>query len=488
MSPPYRALFAVHFDSYFAELFRAARALHETGGFECVFVFALDIQRQAARDAEVCRRAGFRCVDLDGEEFNASAQPVPPAPAAQPSPGLEKIRVRYRRPRWDDPILAVIEACKGAADWYRVLGCRLNRTRRCLARCRPDVVILGDDNPVNDSGVWPAVARELGLPTVVIPYTLADESELVNGILNCPTPQAHRGNRPLNRLVGRAFPQWVNDRCGERLLREPAEKVIAFELRGLSIERPWSFFSGTADAVAVESLVVRRRLVAQGLKPSKLVLIGSAAIDLLAEHARDVNLKRAALLAELGLDPGKPFILWGLTFDHLPRQGCDFRRFRDLLEFFMCHLERQSDFNVVVRPHPRVTDAEVAWIGGNQVRLSSRDTAELIALCAFYVASISASIRWAIACARPVLNYDVYRYGFSDYAEAGGVVTVTERDEFVDVLDRMTGDSGYLASLAVSQQACQSEWGQLDGRSGERLADLVGGLVEHHGHDQRYAN
>ena len=483
-----RALFAVHFDSYFAELFRAACALREIQEIEGVFVFALDIQHQAARDAEACRREGFRCVDLDGEDLAPAAPPARRPDTGSRPAGLDSIRIRRRRVHRGAALAELLRDGRDVVTWHRVLTRRIARTRRLLARVEPDVIFLADDNPANDTRVWPRVAREERIPTVVIPYTLADRSELVNGIRNCADPRRYSCGRLFNRLVGRLFPHWVYDAGGERLLREPGSKILAIELRGLSVANPWAFFSGPADAIAVESEVLRRRLLAEGLPQKKLVFTGSAALDLLARHATDPGAKRRALLADLGLDPTRPFILWGLTFDHLPRQGCDFSRFRTLLEFMLRQLVRQDRFQVVIRPHPRVTDAEVGWIRAEGVRVSWRDTAELIPLCAFYVASISASIRWAIACGRPVLNYDVYRYGFTDYAGAGGVVTVQEQQDFVDGLDRMATEPAYLAELETSQRDCQRDWGVLDGRSAERLGALVTTLREQYGEARRHTD
>ncbi len=39
-----------------------------------------------------------------------------------------------------------------------------------------------------------------------------------------------------------------------------------------------------------------------------------------------------------------------------------------------------------------------------------RTRLSLVPLCSLYVASVSATIRWAIACGKPVVNYDVYRF------------------------------------------------------------------------------
>ena len=70
------------------------------------------------------------------------------------------------------------------------------------------------------------------------------------------------------------------------------------------------------------------------------------------------------------------------------------------------------------------------------------NTAELVPLCDVFVASISSTIRWAIACGKPVVNYDVYRYRYTDFIGVEGVLTCEEQDEFVSVLRRLDIGSG----------------------------------------------
>ena len=41
--------------------------------------------------------------------------------------------------------------------------------------------------------------------------------------------------------------------------------------------------------------------------------------------------------------------------------------------------------------------------------------ASLVAISDMYVASVSSTIRWAILAGIPVINYDVYQYGYEDF-------------------------------------------------------------------------
>jgi hypothetical protein len=358
--------------------------------------------------------------------------------------------------------------------FYVAIARQIGRTGRLLDRVNPDVIFLGEDNPVNDSGVWAKVARRRGIPTIVIPYTVADESESVYGIRRSASEEAHRLVGPLNRIVGRLFPRWTLEVDGKRYLREYGSKVLALHAHGLAPQRPWKFFSGGADAIATESHAMRDFLAKQGLQPEKLVLTGSAALDILARHRKKADADRAAVLERLGLEPTRPFILWGMTFDKLVPED-DFRDFDELVGFIAEELRRQTRYQVIVRPHPRVAYEDVRWIESDQLKLSQRDTAALLPLCELYIGTVSASMRWAIACGKPILDYDVYRCGITHF-HTEGVVAVDTRLEFSRALARLVTDHDYLARLTERQEARQESWGILDGQSGERLVTLVNRL------------
>jgi len=94
------------------------------------------------------------------------------------------------------------------------------------------------------------------------------------------------------------------------------------------------------------------------------------------------------------------------------------------------------------------------------------------------VASVSATIRWAIACGIPVVNYDVYRMNYEDYNEVGGVVTVDDRMSFLSAMRRLTTDTDYYETVADLQRRSMDQWGKLDGRSGERMLKLFDSIIQ----------
>jgi hypothetical protein len=90
---------------------------------------------------------------------------------------------------------------------------------------------------------------------------------------------------------------------------------------------------------------------------------------------------------------------------------------------------------------------------------------------------VSSTIRWAVACGKPVITYDVYRYRYTDYLGLKGVITIEEQELFLDLLRRMATESGFRNEIAEFQRADAPRWGNLDGRAGERIVALFHELI-----------
>ena len=107
------------------------------------------------------------------------------------------------------------------------------------------------------------------------------------------------------------------------------------------------------------------------------------------------------------------------------------------------------------------------------VRIAARRTSELVPLCDLYVASVSSTIRWAIACGKPVINYDVYRYRYTDFLNLDGVLVIEEQSEFREIVRRLDNEPDELAQLRERQEAVAPRWGFLDGRCSDRILQLL---------------
>ena len=485
---PRRVVLAVYLDSHFHELIRVARLLRDSGRYAPVVVFAREYPARA-RDVATCRRESIECVDLRGEPFREGvASPASPLAGREGAGAGRRLRLAVRRlsPRLEETLhgaaVHLVEESLVTALPLRLREVRrsLRGARALMARLRPDLLVLAEDTVEYGTAALVRAAHEKGAPSVIVPFTIATAEEPAETY----APARRFQVRGLgNRLLARLYPRWVHHHRGQRLVRQPAPRALALEMLGLAPPRPWTVHSGFADRIAVESERMLDLYRGEGVPADKLVLTGAPYDDVLAAARAESPSRRAALLAGLGLDPARPLVVSALPPDQMGSRAeiCEFATYADLVAAWMDALVASGDGNVLVTAHPRAQPGELAVADHPRVRLVGHDTAELVPLADVFVASASATIRWAIACGVPVVNYDVYRYAYADYRGCPGVLAAADRPAFARLLRSLACDPGARARAAAAQQAEAPRWGMLDGQSGRRVIGLFDALTDDRG-------
>jgi len=454
-----RALLAVYTDGHFTELARVAQLLARSGTHEPVVCFARSYP-QKSRDLAEC--AAQRWAAIDTAPDPAALEQAPP-PAAEGGRGpvrlLRAFLVSLPFP---------FTLARALARQYQ----QLRQARRLVATHQPDVVVLAEDGVGYEVATLIKAAHERRVPCVVVPFTVANALEPAEAYYRNPDFDAARGS---NRLAAALYPRWVYQHRGRTMVRLPAAQLIAKEWFGLAPPLPWIINSGAADALTVESPFMDAYYRREGLSPERFVRTGALYDDVLADAKGRAAERRAALAAALGLDLSKPMVVCALPPDQFSFSAAqtDFPDYHALVKWWLCTLVAAGPWNVVVRLHPRLNTSDYRYLEQFGIRLCEWDTAALVPLADLYVASVSATIRWAIACGVPVVNYDVYRLRWTDYADAPGVVRVEDRRDFEVVVRRLATDREYFADVRARQAADAARWGNLDGQAGLRMLRLL---------------
>ena len=107
------------------------------------------------------------------------------------------------------------------------------------------------------------------------------------------------------------------------------------------------------------------------------------------------------------------------------RQDCEFKEFRSLVDFWFAELAKLQYWNVLIKPHPASDPDDVEYMKTFPFPVVEIDTSVLIPICDLYNTSVSSTIRWALACGKPTLNFDVFRYHYRDFDAEAAVATVS---------------------------------------------------------------
>lgn len=368
-----------------------------------------------------------------------------------------------------------------AADLRRdaTLVAHLARRRRfvrdLVVKERTSVVILALDVATFDTGVWVKGAHDSKKPVVVAVSCTRPFDEAVAVYSADPL---YNASKPINAIAAWLFPRWRAEHQGRKFLMLPGLQVIAHELIGETPPNPWVEGSSQAEIVLAENRQFYEEGVAAGLDPSGLALTGQPVHDLLAEGLANAEERRRSLYAALGLPSGKPMILSSLIPDYgRSRPDAEFATYDELIEAWFAAVSQYPQYNHVVSLHPSASVPEMKRFERAGAKISAAGIGALIPLCDLFVTSASSAISYAIACTKPTINWDPYRYRHSMFTGAPGVIHVEARTDFENALRRLATDEHYYRQLADEQAASSPRWGLIDGRAGERIADTLDTLV-----------
>lgn len=340
-----------------------------------------------------------------------------------------------------------------------------NGAMRALSALGTSLVLMFEDNAEADTGIWVDAANVLGIPSCIIPFTIADATEPAESHL--PDPLFHVKTSRYNALAASRYPHWAMTHKGCALVRRPGIAALAAEWLGVAPPSPWILNATRASAIAVESEAMLAHYRRLGLPAAKLVKTGSLSDDILACAQADAGAR-----ATLGIAGNEKVILCAFPPNLTAvRRNIEFASYPELVAFWMQTLLARPGWRVIVRPHP-FAEEDVAALRDSGATVSLAHTASLIPLCDLYVASVSSTIRWAVAAGKPVVNYDVFGYGYTDFDDVAGVIKVTSKDAFAAALARLTSDLAELAHTTALARASAPYWGELDGKSSERILQL----------------
>lgn len=349
------------------------------------------------------------------------------------------------------------------------------KIRQIVARLGPHAIVLPEDVVGLITPLVIKAGHRRNIPSVIVPYTIANQQEAFRSLQHNPNyHQSHWANR----LVGWMFPRWMMKQDNLTLVRLPAPYILGHQLTSTSPPNPWMMNSGFANAIAVENDAMLDYYLGSGLPRSKMHVLGAIYDDYLANFKLNKAVELSALRAELGIVGTLPLFVVGGCPDQSTSCPAGFE-FNDIADF----ARRLADalqplkerYEILMRPHPNFTQmADVMAAHG--IHTTTIDTARLVALSDIYLAFGSATIRWAISCGVPALNYDVFHYDYEDYKKVGGVVHIETFHQLRRTFSELLSNPAMVSRLEDDIAVSSKRWGNLDGKSTQRIAGLIDGL------------
>ena len=252
------------------------------------------------------------------------------------------------------------------------------------------------------------------------------------------------------------------------------------KLFGVSPAKPWVLNSSKADLILVESRAMRDYMMNEGLPADQIKITGSLANDILYENRNNPGVSKNSIFSKFGLPTNKVMILTSLPSNDLAGQSrpeFEFENYEKMIEFWVRSLARVGGANVIVSLHPSANYDAIKHIEDVGVKIFRGNIKQVIPFCDFFVAAISSTIQWAIVCGKPVINYDVYKYQYTDYESVDSVLYAGNKGEFLRQLDLLGNNNEKYSSILNKAAKSVTNWGEMDGRCGERIVNSLTDLI-----------
>jgi hypothetical protein len=347
--------------------------------------------------------------------------------------------------------------------------------RAVLRRHRPSAVVVGEDG-VSGNGPLIRAAHDADLVVFVTPYEVSGREDFLNYI-----EEKHRegrlltlGNSDDDRRVAERHPNWVRSTPYGDAVIYPSHYILAREIAGLGVPDPWTTQGGTADYLAVGSDAMREHYRAEGLPEDKLKGLGSPYCDVMADvlASDEAAAKAVALAAKIA--PGRTRILVSLPPSyHETRPGTsESPTYEAMCRRLIDACNSVPGAQVTLSIHPATPPEQRAVLQGLNATIVSEWVIRLIPRHDVYVTTFSSTIRWALACGKPVINYDAYRFRLDVFRDARGMTTVGRAAEVATTLAQLADDESF--HRAAEKAAADSHrWGVLDGDNTRQIVSFL---------------
>ena len=364
---------------------------------------------------------------------------------------------------WQDDAEAKTMSIRRQAD------AALRRVAFCediLVRLGVDTLVFAEDNIERDSFAWIAAAHRRAIPVNVVTYGALSIDEAETAYKGS---SAHQISTAEADILRRLLPHWLREGDGYAITRLPLMEALGREMAGLAVPNPWLVNTGQLDMIALESQSACAAYRAQNFENGRLIVTGHPFHDRLhaALAARDD--KRAELAQRFSIDPDTPWLLVAMPPDqsgHRPvADGADF----DALIHQFCQMSADiTGWPVLVSPHPNLLGKDRDKLRAGPAHLIEEPIADYLPLADGFLASVSTTIKWALALGVPVIDFDCFEYAYPDFLDEPGVHTAKSKSDLTGWLQHLANPDR-LAAWRAAAQARSIWWGQIDGQAMDRI-------------------
>ncbi|MCE3234602.1 MAG: hypothetical protein K0Q50_782 [Vampirovibrio sp.] len=340
-----------------------------------------------------------------------------------------------------------------------------------------DIVVVCEDGP---GGCAPliAAAKRRNILVVEMPFGIGEMRDYENYIDN--NAQKNTLNLVPENQTGAVLrelaPHWIKQTPYGDITLLPAEFILARLATGMDLPEPWVVHGGEADVLLVESEAMERIYKREHVPDGKRIMTGSCYADVVYDELAGNPALKAAYETSSLIDVDRPRILIALppSYHNECAQKPEFATYRETIEKLLvgCR-EAHPNAQVTVSLHPAVQADTLKVINELADEVSEEWLLRLIPRHDVFVSVFSSTIRWALMCRKPIINYDMYQFDLPTYDTADCVFTTPVLQVALTKLQAILASSEAYHAAAQQVKSCSHEWGIMDGHNYDRIWDIL---------------
>ncbi|MEP9370661.1 hypothetical protein [Mesorhizobium sp. KR1-2] len=373
---------------------------------------------------------------------------------------------------------------------------RIQNMRNVFRRFNPVLVVSGQDYPLSITTIAARVAGKRGISTAIVPFSMTpttkEIAESFAGLqLNVLRPKQLKR---VARLVGL---RWVHRYRGRYYTRLPVLDILISNRNGLTPPQPWTPNSGAGIILAPSQQSVDYCMSA-GIPANQLRLTGAIWNDELIEKAESRSMRRANLVRDIILTENywrlstdrdhsplseadttradKKLLIFSWPPNQWPRKAMGFASydaFSIALVELLGTLMHAGIANVAISLHPTLVHTEVGeLISKSGLHVTDVNLLDVIDCADIYCATVSSTLLWGLQLGIPSINFDIYRYQYREFNQAG-MLEASSISQLKEHILALIGKTTVYEETAARMGAARDYWTIRDGKSRQRiLAEL----------------
>lgn len=485
MSKRKSVLLVISTEGQFTEFFVLAKYLNENTDLKPLIYFNLGFNENSLDLAKKCFSNNIDVVSYGSLKVFSLTDQESKTSSSLPKLGIKKRLTRFLKNALPQHFLKIrrfyyiyikSELVVLPLRFFSILK-RLKYERELLRLFNIKLIVLGEDNQEYYTPYLVKVGHSHSIKTIVMPYAYAnrfDSLVLAHYLKN------YSSKNLLNYLISKFFKKWtlLDSYNGRQrsVLKNTASIILTAEFFKVSPKNPWTMSGGDSDAVLVESQHMFDYYLEDGQLSDKMKITGFPSNDILFNYIRNKESFRETIKKKYSLHQNhKIWAVFALPSEQ-PRELANFSSYNQFLDTLFAELNKLEGVQLIYKLHPRTSFGTVSALVKKHgvIVVNDEGSYELIGMADIFVASVSSVMRWSLACNVPTINYDVYRYRYSDFDGSENYTVVVNTQDLIEKIKELS-KSNLQLSAPMSVTSVNSKYPSIDGRSTSRV---VGNMNE----------